>query len=122
MSTCRKDQILRKAHKRTAYYRADGTYVSAAKVGPTCIKDLGNSGRGPNLIPKMRKGELTKFGYSLEKLAGARRLALKKAVRAYDGLSVFRKLNALATLNKNVNPVYSRKFKADAAWVKKTYY
>lgn len=122
MSTCRKDQIIRKGYKRAAYYREDGTYVSASKVGPSCIADLGNSGKGPRLIPKMKKGELTKFGYSLDKLAGPRRVALKKAVRAYDGLSVFRKLNALATLNKNVNPVYARKFKSDAAWVKKTYY
>lgn len=122
MSTCRKDQIIRKGYKRAAYYRADGTFVAAAKVGPSCIADLGHSGRGPNLIPRMKKGELTKFGYSLHKLAKQRRMALTKAVRAYDGLSVFRKLNALATLNKNVNPVYSRKFKADANWVKKTYY
>ena len=50
-----------------------------------------------------------------------RRKSLKCAVKKYGALSTFRKLNALTTLNKNRNPVMSKKTLKDREWVKTTY-
>jgi hypothetical protein len=44
---------------------------------------------------------------------------LEKASTEYGALSVFRKLNVLATFNKNAHPELSNKFKKDREWVKK---
>lgn len=119
--SCKSGQILRKGYTRKAYYRADGTYVSASKIKPVCIMDTGNPGKGPNIIGKMRKGELTQFGYHLSSNATDRRKALTKAIKRYDALSVFRKINAISILQKNTNPTYSNKARADANWISKNY-
>ena len=68
------------------------------------------------------RGALREFGYSIHLPEEKRREILKKAVKKYGGLSVFRKLNAVATLQKNVNPQISKRFKADAEWVKRMFY
>jgi len=58
--------------------------------------------RRKSRIGTLKKGLLTKFGYqnvtqlSLEQC----HLALKKAIRAYGPLSVFRKLNAVYMYNR----------------------
>ena len=121
MKVCRPGQIIRKGYTRKAYYRADGTYVSASKVKPVCISDKGNPGKGPALIGKMKKGELTQFGYHLSSNATDRRKALTKAIKRYDALSVFRKINAISSLQKNTNPSYSAKARADANWISKNH-
>lgn len=119
---CKPGQIIRKGYTRKAYYRADGTYVSASKVKPVCITDQGNPGKGLALIGKMKKGELTQFGYHLSSNVTYRRKALTKAIKRYDALSVFRKINAISILQKNTNPSYSAKARADANWISKNYH
>lgn len=120
--TCPRGQIERAGYERKAYTKADGTRIKATYVSATCIEDKGNKGKGPKLIPKLKKGELSEYGYHIkERLAGERRKALKKALKEYDATSVNRKLNALATLNKNTHPTWSERAKADAKWVKKEY-
>jgi len=120
MSSCKKGEILRKGYTRKAYTRADGTRVKATKVKASCIKDKGMKGKGPKLF-KLRKGTLSKHGYSLDLKAADRRKALDKAVKAEGHLPVIRKLNALYILQKNTNPVNSRKFKYDQQWVSRKY-
>ena len=53
---------------------------------------------------KMRKGELTKYGYHAKNSARGRRSALGKALKRYPAMSVMRKLNALYVLSKNKAP------------------
>ena len=120
MSTCKRGEIQRKGYTRKAYTRKDGTRVKAVYVQPSCIKDQGLQGKGKKLFT-LRKGTLSRHGYNLSLKAEPRRKALKKAVKAEGTLTVFRKLNALSILQKNTNPVNSRKFKYDANWVKKNY-
>jgi hypothetical protein len=74
-------------------------------------------------IGTLRQGDLTKFGYGAVTTmsAGARHLALAKAVRAYGVLSVFRKLNAVYVYTRRSSPASSRIFKADRDWVKEHY-
>lgn len=69
----------------------------------------------------LNKGALRSHGYDSNNSIQKRRAALKKAIATYGGTSVGRKLNYVATINKNKNPSLSRKFKADANWVNKTY-
>lgn len=107
---CKKGEIRRKG-----YTRKDGV-----KVKSTCIKDRGLKGKGPKLF-KLRKGTLSRHGYTLDKKAADRRKALDKAVKAEGHLAVIRKLNALSILQKNTNPVNSRKFKYDQQWVSRKY-
>jgi len=71
------------------------------------------------LIP-LRKGTLSKHGYAADESVAKRHAALKKAVKAEDWLSVFRKLNAVATYNKN-KPALHKTFIADRNWVKKQF-
>lgn len=77
----------------------------------------------------LHKGTLTQHGYSSKDKSTTRRKSLTKAVIMMSiekgesthtsALRVFRKLNVLATLNKNKNPKLSKIFKSDAEWVKK---
>lgn len=71
------------------------------------------------LIP-LRKGTLRKFGYSTADTQAKRHAALKKAVKADGWLSIFRKLNAVATYNKG-RPALHKTFIKDRDWVKKTF-
>jgi hypothetical protein len=73
------------------------------------------------VIPKLRKGYLNRYGYNTKDTVQKRRTALKKAIKNYEALSVFRKLNAVFVLNKNTNPSTASKFKADRDWVRKNY-
>jgi hypothetical protein len=66
----------------------------------------------------IRRGTLSKYGYKSSKLAKVRRSSLKKAVKHEGYLPVFRKLIALSTLQKNRNPLLSKKFRSDARYVK----
>lgn len=68
---------------------------------------------------KMRKGELTKYGYHAKNSARGRRSALGKALKRYPAMSVMRKLNALYVLSKNKAPSRARAFKADSNWVRR---
>lgn len=70
------------------------------------------------VIPPLRKGDLTQFGYKLSNNAQSRHIALGKAIKKYGKLSVFRKVNALVVLFKN-KPHYESKLKADRNWIDK---
>lgn len=101
---------------REGYVRKDGVVVS-----PTLIEDKGKPGKGPKLLPKLRSGTLTRHGYSSKLPMEERREALAKAVDAEGPTVVIRKLNVVATLNKNTHPHLAKELKADSAWVKSTY-
>ena len=96
---------------------------SSIYVKPSCIKDRGLSGKiapGEGIGP-LRKGELKKHGYGYHESKDARRLALKRAVKEFGPLSVFRKLDAVAKLSKYTAPEASIVFKKDREWVRHHY-
>lgn len=98
-----------------AFPKGDKTVVKAA-----CIEDKGAKGIGPQRIGPLRHGELTKYGYTTRKSANERHNALKKAVKEYGALGVYRKLNAVAKLGKTTAPNASKTFSEDRNWVKET--
>lgn len=70
----------------------------------------------------LEKGTLKKFGYNDVKSMSKqkRRQSLKKAITNMKPLSVMRKLIAVSTLQKNINPEVSKIMKEDASWIKTT--
>lgn len=93
-------------------------------VPAACVKDLGKPGKGMTDgegIGPLRKGEMTKFGYSVTKGEEARHEALKKAVAALGALSTYRKLDAVAKLSVRIAPDASRIFKKDRDWVQRKF-
>ncbi len=73
-------------------------------VAPWCIPSvMGRSTKGPKLITLMEKDVLKPFGYenvlSMDKLS--RQKALKKAIQTIKPLSIYRRIIAITTLNKN---------------------
>ncbi len=99
--------------------QATSYYVPAA-----CIIDKGKKGEGVpggKGIAPLRKGELTKFGYTTRLPGEQRHKAIEKAVAEFGALSIYRKLNAVAKLSLRVAPEASKTFKADRDWVMKTY-
>jgi len=112
---------VRKASGTTykVYPKNETLYVPAA-----CVKDLGKPGKGMpdgKGIGPLRKGEMTKFGYSVTKGEEARHEALKKAVAELGALSTYRKLDAVAKLGVRIAPDASRIFKKDRDWVQRKF-
>lgn len=97
-----------------AYPKSRATIVHAS-----CIKDRGLSGKGPQEITPLRKGELLKYGYSYRKSDIDRHEALRKAVKEYGVLGVYRKLDAVAKLSVRAAPKASAVFKKDRDWLRK---
>ena len=69
------------------------------------------------VIPPLKKGSLTKFGYSSKLSAEERHTALNKAVKEYGKGTVVKKVNAVAVLSK-AKPS-GKVFRADVNWLKK---
>jgi hypothetical protein len=110
---------VRKASGTTykVYPKNDTLFVPAS-----CIKDTGLPGKGvPQPIGPLRKGEMTKFGYSSKKPVEERHKALREAVANLGALSTYRKLDAVAKLGVRVSPDSARIFAADRDWVAKTF-
>jgi len=86
-----------------------------------CIKDKGLPGKGKNKIGPLRKGELSKYGYTMHDSEEHRHKALRKAVDEYGMLGVYRKLDAVAKLTTRTIPEASKIYEKDRDWVKKTF-
>ena len=106
--------------RRKAYTTKRGVHVKSRMV-----RDMGARGKWSDThsdgIGPLKKGELSKRGYSVTLSKPSRHRALRKTVRALGPLSTFRKLNAIATYTKRTSRGKSRTFKADRNWVKKTF-
>ena len=92
---------------------------SLTYVGPKCVKDLGLPGKGKESIGPLRKGELHKYGYTMAESEEKRHEALRKAVKEYGVLGVYRKLDAVAKLTVRTIPDASKIYSKDRDWVKK---
>jgi hypothetical protein len=101
------------------YPRATSTFVPAS-----CVKDLGKKGKLPEGAPKigpLRKGELSKHGYSYKASETGRKDALRKAIGEFGALSTYRKLDAVAKLTERTNPTAAKIFKHDRDWIQTQY-
>jgi hypothetical protein len=103
-------EIIVKPHKK-----------NVTSVKPICIKDTGLPGKGEDKIGPLRKGELSKYGYTLKISEKERQKALKKAIDKFGALGVYRKLDAVTKLTSRTIPEASKMFQKDRDWVKETY-
>lgn len=133
---CPKGYILRKGYTRrfrpsvkaTGFtVRRKGTVytvrpkANTVRVPAACIVNRGLPGKGPvegEGIGKLRKGELIKYGYQYRLSDSLRQSALRKAIKRYGGLSVYRKLDAVAKLSLRTAPDASKIFTRDRNWVR----
>jgi ribosomal protein L28 len=136
---CPKGYIMRKGYtrrfrpnvKETGFtVRRKGTVytvkpkANTIKVEPGCIKNRGLPGKGPREgegIGKLRKGELIKYGYQYRLSDSLRHSALKRAIKRYGALSVYRKLDAVSKLSLRTAPDASKIFGIDRNWVRNNY-
>ena len=114
--------IVRKGYWRKAYVTRKGTHVKKTWVPPRRIRDLGKKGKGPRVIPRLRKGRLTQFGYHVSIRGKAvspeiRHAALRKAVAKYGKNRVIDMLNAVAVLSKRTRPRNCKAYRSDMRWV-----
>jgi hypothetical protein len=94
--------------------------ANTIRVPPSCIKNRGLPGKGPiegEGFGKLRKGELIKYGYQYRLSDSLRQSALKKAIKRYGPLSVYRKLDAVAKLSLRTAPDANKIFVRDRDWV-----
>jgi Family of unknown function (DUF5771) len=92
-------------------------------VRPGCVKDRGLPGKlapGQGFGP-LKKGDLKKHGYIYHKKADDRHAAIKKAVKEFGALGVYRRLDAVAKLSKRTVPEASKVFSVDRDWLKSHY-
>ena len=122
---CSKGEILREGYKKNSYKSHSKTgkniSVSGSWTKPACIKSVtGKSKKGSKLITIMNKDVLGKYGYSnIKSLSKTERhSALRDALKKIKPLSVYRRLVALATLNKNKDEELFIILRKDADWIK----
>ena len=65
--------------------------------------------------------DLIKYGYQYRLSDALREKALKKAIKQYSALSVYRKLDAVSKLSLRTAPDASNIFKRDRNWIKENY-
>jgi len=117
---CKSGEIIREGYKRSSYTKRSGSKVKEAWVSPKCIRSRTGRSKGRQLFV-LEKDVLGKFGYhNLENLnETSRRNALKKALKTdLKPLSIYRRMIAIATLNKNINPNLHDIIISDAEWLK----
>jgi hypothetical protein len=138
-SGCPKGYIMRKGYTRRFRpsvkssgftVRRKGTIytvrpkANSITVPPACIVNRGLPGKGPKEgegIGKLRKGELIKYGYQYRLSDSLRHSALKRAIKRYGALSVFRKLDAVSKLSLRTAPDASKIFTLDRNWIRDNY-
>lgn len=138
-SGCPKGYIMRRGYTRKfrASVKATGFTVrrkgtvytvrpkaNTIRVPAACIQDRGLPGKGPKEgegIGKLRKGELIKYGYQYRLSDSLRQAALKRAIKRFGALSVYRKLDAVAKLSLRTAPDASKIFSRDRSWVQENY-
>lgn len=124
-SKCKPGQIKRegyytKAHKSHTK-SGEEIKVKGHWVAPGCIDSvMGRSTKGPKLITLMEKDVLKPFGYSnVDSMTKQQRQkALKKAIQTIKPLSIYRRIIAIATLNKNKDTKLYKILREDADWIK----
>lgn len=116
--------------KREGYYtKSHSSHTKSGKeinvkghwVAPGCINSvLGRSTKGAKLITLMEKDVLKPFGYeNIHTMTKAQRQkALKKAIQTIKPLSIYRRIIAIATLNKNKDAKLYEILREDAKWIK----
>jgi hypothetical protein len=124
-SKCSKDSIMKEGYKRKPYTKisrsGSKTSIKSTWVAPTCIKSNSKGSKRNKVITIMEKDVLEKYGYiNVKNLPITKRHScLNKAIHEIKPLSIYRRLIAIATLNKNKDKELFDILREDAEYVKK---
>ena len=113
---CSKGSISRRKYS----YKKKSLHNKKIKVRASCVKSRGRRSLGlkvNRVLPSLKKGSLTKYGYHLSDPEEIRHKALKKAFNAYGYSSLIKKLNAVRVYNKS-KPTIFNKYSKDMAHVR----
>jgi len=113
---------------RAAYYSHRISKKTLKKqtiyIPSACITNRGKAGKykgaGTGIGP-LKKGELSRFGYSYKHPDSDRHSNLRHAIRELGALNIYRKLDAVAKLTVLTAPKASEVFTKDRDWVRSTY-
>lgn len=108
-------------HRKGKTYKIFPSSKSTTVKGKCVKARRSHSKRVTGRFGPLRKGELTKLGYSSRNPEELRHKALRKAVDVYGALGVYRKLDVVAKLSVRKLPAASAIYVADREWVKKTF-
>lgn len=122
---CKPGQILREGyyvhtHKSHSKLGKD-TNVKSFWVKPGCVdSQLNRNTKGEKKIVLMEKDVLKSYGYTnIEAMSKiSRHSALRKAIKNIKPLSIYRRVIAIASLNKNKNEKLYNILREDADWIK----
>lgn len=108
---------------RTIRVKSSGTRraYSYTRKAKRVYVEPAKSGRGKQVIGKLRKGMLTMFGYRPKFSLDRRRQALMRAIRKTPLGTLIKRLTAVSTLTKRTIPKVSRVYMRNRNWVKKQY-
>lgn len=106
----RRRTIVRKGYWRQSR-SGRRTYVKPAR-----ITDRGKPGKGPKLLPKLKKGKMEQFGYDLHESAPRRHAAMRRSARRVGYAKTMQRVNALNVLMKREKE--GAKPRADVRWLK----
>ena len=112
--SCKRGFIMRKSYSKK----------SGSRIKSSCVRSKGLRSRGIKplkVIPTLRSGSLSKYGYAVHETERSRHIALKKALHKYGFSSVIKKLNAVRVLSKNTNPANSIIYKHDIRYLENKY-
>lgn len=105
---CPPGEIIRKGYYRHSFSKADGKRIRGRYIKETCVPNKGLPGKETEeakVLPSLRKGQLTKYGYHIKEDSEKRFRALLKAMKEYGYAGVIRHLVPLRTYQK-ANPEY----------------
>ena len=94
------------------------------RVKSSCVKNMGKVGKlapGSPTIGPLKKGELSRFGYSYKNPESARHSSIRYAIKELGALNLYRKLDAVAKLTVLTSPKASQTFAADRDWIRAHY-
>ena len=114
---CKSRSISRRSYKYIK--KSTGKEV---KIRATCVKSRSLRSRGINpkkVLPSLKGGSLTQYGYKLHISSSARHEALKKALEVYGYSRLIKKLNAVRLLNENAHPKNAKIYDSDMKYVRK---
>lgn len=122
---CPKGYIMRESHKKDSYKphskKNNIINIDEKSIVAQCVKkQTTKSEKKENIIVIMEKDLLANYGYTHVKSLSLRerKTALKKAIKDIKPLSVYRRLLAISTLNKNRDRDLAIILKEDSEWIK----
>lgn len=121
-ANCPTSKIMRHGYTRVVN-KKNGTR-KLVRIKPTCVKDMGKPGTlapGAPTIGPLKKGELSRFGYSYKNPEQVRRRTIAVAIKELGSLNLYRKLDAVAKLTKLTSPKASQTFASDRDWIRTHY-